>query len=164
MRVCVNLTHSEHGLFVEADGDGTLAEIGHDDMPDEIRQSLYKFTRQVAQSNEPLIENDSAKLPDSSNLVNLAAMPVTLHSTLKGVILVANKRDAKYTDEDTELLLAIGRHAGIGDGKSAFAFGTGRGLSIDDFGSGRCHRSQRRLYARPLRKRGAPGGRCGAAA
>ncbi len=113
LRVCVNLTHSEHGLFVEADGDGTLSEIGLKEMPEAISSSLYNFTRRVAQNNEPLIENNSSKLPDGSNLVNLAAMPVTLHSALKGVILVANKRDANYTDEDTELLLAIGRHAGL---------------------------------------------------
>ena len=43
LRVCVNLTHSEHGLFVEADGDGKLSEIGLKDMPEAIANSLYDF-------------------------------------------------------------------------------------------------------------------------
>jgi HD-GYP domain-containing protein (c-di-GMP phosphodiesterase class II) len=32
---------------------------------------------------------------------------------LKGVILVANKRSGPYCEQDTELLLSIGRHAGV---------------------------------------------------
>jgi putative nucleotidyltransferase with HDIG domain len=32
---------------------------------------------------------------------------------LKGVILVANKRSGDYTEQDSELLLSIGRHAGV---------------------------------------------------
>jgi HD-GYP domain-containing protein (c-di-GMP phosphodiesterase class II) len=118
LQVCVNLTRSQCGLFVESDGDGTLANIGLEEMPQFIVDDLYGWTRRVAREQEPTHENDSTNLPDGSKLVNLAALPVSLHSELQGVILVANKRDEAgnaegYTEEDTELLVAIGRHAGL---------------------------------------------------
>ena len=118
LQVCVNLTGSECGLFVESDGDGTLAHEGFDELPEFIQEALYDWTRRVAREQEPVRENDSTKLPDHSRLVNLAALPVSLHSQLTGVILVANKRTESgepedYTEGDTELLLAIGRHASL---------------------------------------------------
>ena len=60
-----------------------------------------------------MICNDSEKLPAHSVLVNLAALPVFIKNELKGVILVANKREGVFDDDDTELLLAIGKRAGI---------------------------------------------------
>ncbi len=117
LQVCVNLTGSECGLFVES-GDEVLAHEGFENLPEFIREALFDWTRRVADEQEPIRENDSSKLPDGSKLINLAALPVSLHSELKGVILVANKRakdgqSEGYTDEDTELLVAIGRHAGL---------------------------------------------------
>jgi putative nucleotidyltransferase with HDIG domain len=118
LKVCVSLTRSECGLFVEADGDGTLAEHNFKELPPPIHDALYGWTRKVASQNEPTVENDSEKLPDGSQLVNLAALPVSLHGELRGVILVANKRGEDgqprgYDEDDTEILLAIGRHAGL---------------------------------------------------
>lgn len=113
LRIAVNLTQSENGLFVEADGDGTLADVGLHDLPEVVQESLYKWTRQAAEANEPVVQNEGEELADGQGLVNLAALPVAVQSTLKGVILVANKRSGDYTQEDTELLLSIGRHAGL---------------------------------------------------
>ena len=113
LRVGMNLVGAENGLFVGESGETTLASVGLDDLPEPITQALYQFTRQAAQTEEPVICNDSNDLPDGSALVNLAALPVSVKNDLKGVILVANKRDGAFDDDDTELLLAIGRHAGI---------------------------------------------------
>ena len=113
LRIAVNLTQSENGLFVEADGDGTLADVGLHDLPAEVQEALYKWTRRAAEANEPVVQNEGEQLADGQGLVNLAALPVAVQSTLKGVILVANKRSGGYTQEDTELLLSIGRHAGL---------------------------------------------------
>ena len=113
LRVGMHLVGAENGLFVGASGDVTLASVGLDDLPEPISQALYCFTRQAAETEEPLICNDSNKLPDHEALINLAALPVSVKNDLKGVILVANKRDGVFDDDDTELLLAIGKHAGI---------------------------------------------------
>ena len=113
LRVGMNLVGAENGLFVGANGDVTLASVGLDNLPEPIAQALYRFTREAAESEEPVICNDSKQLPDHEALINLAALPVSVKNDLKGVILVANKRDGIFDDDDTELLLAIGKHAGI---------------------------------------------------
>ncbi len=113
LRVGMNLVGAQSGLFVGPKGDKTLASIGLDNMPGPITESLHQFTRQAAQTEEPVVCNDSSALPDGAALVNLAAMPVSMKNDLRGVILVANKRDGIFDKNDTELLLAIGRHAGI---------------------------------------------------
>ena len=84
-----------------------------EDLPEPISQALYRFTRQAEETEEPVICNNAEELPVHNSLVNLAALPVSIKSDLKGVILVANKRDGMFDDDGTELLLAIGRHAGI---------------------------------------------------
>ncbi|MDQ3815854.1 MAG: HD domain-containing protein [Armatimonadota bacterium] len=113
LRICINLIGAENGLYVEADGDGTVASIALDNLPETSNRTLYDYTRQAAQGNEPVVNNNEQSLPDGRHLVNLAAMPVVLQSTLKGIILVANKRSGPITEADTELLLSVGRHAGI---------------------------------------------------
>lgn len=113
LRVGMNLVGAQNGLFAGPQGDKTLAAIGLDDLPEPVTQALYRFTREAAQTEKPVICNDSNELPDGSALVNLAALPVSMKNDLQGVILVANKRDGIFDDDDTELLLAIGRHAGI---------------------------------------------------
>jgi putative nucleotidyltransferase with HDIG domain len=113
LRIATSLTKSENGLFVEADGDGILADVSLRDLPPNVQEALFKWTRQAAEANSPVVQNEGEKLADGENLINLAALPVAVQSTLKGVILVANKRSGNYTDHDTELLLSIGRHAGV---------------------------------------------------
>ncbi len=113
LRIGLSLTGAEAGLFVEPDGDGTLASVGLDELPAEIREALYDYSRRAAQDEAPFICNDSNELPDGSNLVNLAAMPVALKDETRGVILIANKRSGPFSEEDTDILLAIGRHASL---------------------------------------------------
>lgn len=113
LRIGVKLTGAEAGLYVDGSGDKTLADIGLEELPPSVTKALCDFTRQVAQSEEPLVRNDSDNLPDGANLINMAAMPVAVQGHLKGVLLVANKRSGDFTDEDTDLLLSIGSHAGI---------------------------------------------------
>ncbi|HVF84887.1 MAG TPA: HD domain-containing phosphohydrolase [Abditibacteriaceae bacterium] len=113
LRIGVKLTGAEAGLYVDGSGDKTLADIGLEALPDSVTKALCEFTRQVAQSEEPLVRNDTDNLPEGSNLINLAALPVAVQGHLKGVLLVANKRSGDFSDDDTELLLSIGSHAGV---------------------------------------------------
>jgi HD-GYP domain-containing protein (c-di-GMP phosphodiesterase class II) len=113
LRVGMNLVGAENGLFTGPGGEQTVAAIGLDGLPEPISQALYRFTREAAQKEDTVVCNDSNALPDGPALVNLAALPVSTQNDLRGVLLVANKRSGDFTEDDTELLLAIGRHAGI---------------------------------------------------
>ncbi|BCM90528.1 cyclic di-GMP phosphodiesterase [Abditibacteriota bacterium] len=113
LRLAAGLTGAESGLFTEVDGDGTLATFHLTEMEKKLVDALYNYSRQVAHSEEPLVENDSSKLPDGAGLVNLAALPVAAKGKLRGVLLLCNKRAGDFDDEDTQLLLAIGQHAGL---------------------------------------------------
>ncbi len=113
LRIGMKLTGAENGLYVDDSGGVTLAAIGLDALPETVTNALYEFTREAANAEEPVVRNDSENLPDGSNLVNLAALPVAYHGDLRGVLLVANKREGPFTEDDTELLLSIGDHAGV---------------------------------------------------
>ena len=107
------LTGAEVGLFTEAEGDDVVASLGVDDLEPFIAEALFEFTRRVRTENAPLVENDSAKLPDGAGLVNLSALPVAAKGKESGVLLLANKRSGDFNEQDTKLLLSIGQHAGI---------------------------------------------------
>jgi len=113
LQLATRLTGAEVGLFTQADGDGTLAELGFGTLSEGLSQALYGYSRRVAQIEEPLIENNSEALPDGAGLVNLAALQVVSKGRAVGVLLLANKRSGGFDDNDTRILLAIGQHAGI---------------------------------------------------
>lgn len=113
LRVGMNLVGAENGLFTGPSGEQAVAAIGLDDLPDTISTALYRYAREAAQKEDSVVCNDSDALPDGIALVNLAALPVSVKDSMRGVLLVANKRAGDFTEDDTELLLAIGRHAGI---------------------------------------------------
>ena len=112
-RIGMSLTKSESGLFTGPFGENTIASVGLDDMPEEVRNGIYEFTRRAAREEDSIEVNNPHALPDGSALVNIACAPVVVRGTLTGVLLVANKRDGNYTDDDMEILLSIGRHAGL---------------------------------------------------
>ncbi|HVF10608.1 MAG TPA: HD domain-containing phosphohydrolase [Abditibacteriaceae bacterium] len=113
LRIGMNLTGAENALYTGPQGETTIAAIGLENLPEVVSQALYKFTRAAAQRGAPLECNDARQLPEGAALVNLAAVPVALKGQVSGVMLIANKRSGPFSDEDTELLLSIGRHAGI---------------------------------------------------
>jgi HD-GYP domain-containing protein (c-di-GMP phosphodiesterase class II) len=112
-RIGMSLTKSESGLFTGPFGEGTIASVGLDDMPEAVKTGIYEYTRRAAREEDSVEINNSNELPDGSALVNIACAPVVVRGTLTGVLLVANKRDGNYTDDDMEILLSIGRHAGL---------------------------------------------------
>ena len=113
LRLAAGLTGAESGLFTERDGDGTLATFHLSEMEENLVEALYDYSRQAANSEEPLVVNDSKKLPDGSGLVNLAALPVAVKGQMRGVLLLCNKRSGDFDDDDSQMLLAIGQHAGL---------------------------------------------------
>lgn len=113
LKMAMQLTGAEVGLFTEADGDGTLASIGFDELQEFLVDAVYQFSRRTAETEEPTVENEAEKLPDGSGLVNLAALPFAAKGEMRGVLLLANKRSGPFTDSECEILMAIGQHAGL---------------------------------------------------
>ncbi|PQV62639.1 GAF domain-containing protein [Abditibacterium utsteinense] len=113
LKMAMRLTGAEIGLFTQADGDDALARVGFENLEEFLIQAVYDYSRQTAQSEEPTVENDSKKLPDGAGLVNLAALPFAVKGEMRGVLLLANKRNGPFTDAECQILLAIGQHAGL---------------------------------------------------
>ncbi|MBW3637146.1 MAG: HD domain-containing protein [Armatimonadetes bacterium] len=113
LKMAMRLTGAEVGLFTEADGDGVLAKAGFEDLQNFLEEAVYDYSRRTAQSEEPTVENDPKKLPDGAGLVNLAALPFAVKGEMRGVLLLANKRNGPFTEAECQILLAIGQHAGL---------------------------------------------------
>lgn len=113
MRIGIKLTESEAGIFTDASGENPLAIIGLEHAKPEVRAGIFAHAKRAMETGEPVVINDADALPDGAGLVNLAALPVAVQGDTRGVIVVANKRSAPYSEEDTELLLSIGHHAGV---------------------------------------------------
>ncbi len=113
IEMAMRLTGAEVGLFTEADGDGALARVGFEGLEEFLIQAVYDYSRRTAQSEESTVENDAKKLPDGAGLVNLAALPFAVKGEMRGVLLLANKRNGPFTDAECQILLAIGQHAGL---------------------------------------------------
>jgi HD-GYP domain-containing protein (c-di-GMP phosphodiesterase class II) len=113
LKMAMRLTGAEVGLFTEADGDGALARVGFENLQEFISEAIFDYSRRTAQTEEPTVENESIKLPDGSGLVNLAALPFAVKGELRGVLLLANKRNGPFTDAECQILMAIGQHAGL---------------------------------------------------
>ncbi len=113
LRAAMTLTHAEKGLCCDPSGERIIASVGLDDLADAPRQALFEHTREAAQQDSPVVRNEAQTLPNGLQFANLAAVPVALKGKNAGVLLVVNKRTGPFTDEDTELLLSVGRHAGV---------------------------------------------------
>ena len=113
LKLAMQLTGAEIGLFTEADGDGALARVGFEDLQEFLVQAIFDYSRRTVQTEEPTVENEAEKLPDGAGLVNLAALPFAVKGEMRGVLLLANKRNGPFTDAECRILLAIGQHAGL---------------------------------------------------
>ena len=113
LKMAMQLTGAEVGLFTEADGDDILARVGFEELENFLEEAVYDYSRRTAQSEEPTVENDAKQLPDGAGLVNLAALPFAIKGQMSGVLLLANKRNGSFTDAECQILLSIGQHAGL---------------------------------------------------
>ncbi|RYG53769.1 GAF domain-containing protein, partial [bacterium] len=113
LKMAMELTGAEVGLFTEADGDDALARVGFEDLQEFLIEAIFDYSRRTAHTAEPTVENEAKNLPDGAGLVNLAALPFAAKGQLRGVLLLANKRNGPFTDAECQILLAIGQHAGL---------------------------------------------------
>lgn len=113
LRIGLSLTEAEQGLCTDATGEAITAAVGLDDLTNRSHAALFAFTREATRQLVPVVRNEAQSLPDGPQLANVAAVPVAMKGTLSGALLVANKRSGPFTDHETELLLSVGRHAGV---------------------------------------------------
>lgn len=113
LRAAMKLTGAEQGLFTDESGECVIASVGMDDLPPTVQRGIFEYTKQAMRDEQPIVRNDGENLPDGAGCVNLAALPVAVQNEANGAILVANKRSGPFDDDDTQVLISIGRHAGI---------------------------------------------------
>ncbi len=113
LEISMKLTGAEQGLFTDETGACVIASIGLEELTHVPLQALFEYTTQASESGTPVVRNDSTNLPDGPQLVNLAAVPVAVRGAKRGVVMVANKRSGPFEGADTEILLSVGRHAGV---------------------------------------------------
>ncbi len=113
VRIAMRVTGAEQGLYFDANASDTLSAVGLDELDAEPRNGLYRIAQNCAESGESATYNNAEELPDGLQLVNVAAVPVSMKGEHHGILLVANKRGGAFTDHDTDVLLSIGRHAGV---------------------------------------------------
>ncbi len=112
LRVAMKLTGAEQGLYTDVSLSQTLAAIDLDSLGDAPQNALREYGGRVAgDGDEAVVCNESDTLPGGYELVNLAAVPVSVQGASHGVIIVANKRNGPFTEADTDLLLSVGKHA-----------------------------------------------------
>ena len=113
LEISMKLTGAEQGLFTDETGACVVTSIGLEELTHVPLQALFEYTQQASETGTPVVRNDSTNLPDGPQLVNLAAVPVAVRGAKRGVVMVANKRSGPFVEADTEILLSVGRHAGV---------------------------------------------------
>ncbi|MBV9852170.1 MAG: HD domain-containing protein [Armatimonadetes bacterium] len=123
LQACLSITQASRGLYLTADGpQGALrvrAAVEMDGYPDAApSERILALCHPVLETGETSVfrhPTDLAGLPGpwrpSEEFPNCVAAPVVLMKKARGVILVAQKRDGTFDDDDVQTLLHIGDEA-----------------------------------------------------
>lgn len=125
LRACLTITRAERGLYLTSRGpEGNLrvrAALKFDGYP-QIPLSPYieALCRKVLQDQDTFVCNDKdvpASLPPptlpSEHFRNCVVAPVVLMKNFDGIIIVADKQDGDFDEDDIEALLNIGDQAAV---------------------------------------------------
>ena len=119
LAAAVELASAEKGVYLRpADPFAVVAAEGFDDAPSGSA-ALSEVARRVAEAREPIVLNDRSEIAAlgadvaAASLRNLAGVPIVTGEDLAGVVVLADRREGEFTDEDTRLLLGIGSQAGV---------------------------------------------------
>ena len=120
LRTAVMLVGAQKGLLLsrldeDSDGDlDLLATEGFENDP-EHSNVAQRFAQEVI-SSDATVREDDPTMPDGGTaadreIENLLAIPIYIHDRFSGVVVCANKPGG-FEDDDDEVLLALGDHAG----------------------------------------------------
>lgn len=123
LRAAIALTEATRGLYISLRGEQlrVRAALDVDAYPAAAPSPfLQALCREVAAEQRPLLLNSDAdwsQLPaprDAGEQFRvLLAAPVVLRDRLSGIVLVADKREGDFDDQDASTLLSIGNHAAV---------------------------------------------------
>ena len=112
LRSCLSATGAERGIFLLRTEPGfrIIASVGigdatHGEAPSPFMDALARR----------VLEVDDAVVAPASDACHetCAAMPVSMHGTQRGVLVVLDKRRGKFDEADLDTLLYIGAHATV---------------------------------------------------
>ena len=75
--------------------------------------ALVAERQDLVVANEPSEIASLASDPLAASLRNLVGFPIVVREQFTGVVVVFNKQDGPFTEDDTRLLLGIGNHAAV---------------------------------------------------
>ncbi|HLM51035.1 MAG TPA: HD domain-containing phosphohydrolase [Solirubrobacteraceae bacterium] len=116
LRLAVTLLDAGKGLLLDrrAGEMQVVSSTGFDNDPSGSHLA-ERFGQQVMERDHVVREDEPAtgdRMTDADDeIVNLVAIPIYIHDEFSGVVLCAN-REGGFEDDDDEVLLALGDHAG----------------------------------------------------
>ncbi|MBI3965058.1 MAG: HD domain-containing protein [Chloroflexi bacterium] len=124
LRTCLTLTNSRRGLYVTAHGEEDLlrvrAAVDVDGYPAAPPSPFLRaLCQKVLDSNHVFVCNrtDAGDLPEPSvegeRFRNCAVVPTVILKNFDGIVIVADKVDGDFDEDDVELLLSVGDQAAV---------------------------------------------------
>ena len=124
LKACMTLTGSTRGLYLTSWGEGKLRVRSAVDVADYPQAPPSPFIRALCQKvmdgKESFVCNDPssfAGLPEAGRpdeeFRNCMAAPAVLLKQFNGVLVLADKVDGPYEQEDVDLVVSVGDQAGV---------------------------------------------------
>ena len=117
LEISVDLSDASKGAYLRAEEPYEVVATENFDEAQSGSPLLTEIAKRVVESREPLVINDPEEIaaiaddPLAASMTNVVAYPIVVREELSGVVVVVNKPDGPFTDDDTRLLLGIGSHA-----------------------------------------------------
>jgi len=119
LEISVELTGAEKGAYLRPAHPFDILATERFDEARPDSPLLDAAAARVTERQELVVLNNPGEIaaladdPLAASLRNLVGYPIVVREQLTGVVVVANKRDGAFTEEDTQLLLGIGNHAAV---------------------------------------------------
>lgn len=124
LRACISVTEATCGIYVVRSGQRSLrvrASIGMGNgtggRPSEFIEAICN---RVLEDDDTLVIPQEAQLSefpqptrDDEQFHNAIAAPVVLLKNFAGIVIVANKENGEFREEDVEVLLSVGNQAAV---------------------------------------------------
>jgi putative nucleotidyltransferase with HDIG domain len=124
LRACITVTQATCGIYVVRRDSGSLRVRASLGMGDNVGEPPSEFI--AALCNRVLADNDTLVLPEEAQFsefpqpthpeeqfYNAIVAPVVLLKNFAGIVIVANKENGDFREEDVEVLLSVGDQAAV---------------------------------------------------
>ncbi len=125
LRACLNLTGGTRGLYITMRGAERKVQVravqgvdGYHTAPPSA--FIAALCTKVVDEKETLVCNENDDIEDlpaprdeGERFRNFIAAPVVLLKNFDGIMIVADRAEGEFDDDDVETLLSVGDHAGV---------------------------------------------------